>query len=309
MSITDMMGDRSFLSGVGELLEAFENESPSMLGNVVARVITSYTNPGPLRDVREAYDPYQREMATEKSFGPTVYHRTIKSVNNAFPWWSHNVPPAVDAYGNDKTNNGSAYWRSMVPVRSAVIDSDPISIAMMSNNVPIHKPDHTIKLSGHPEFSLLAMDDGAGWVYRTYQEVVGKARHDTIRKVVNSQGYRMLVESGATGEGSEAQQMLRSAVTKGTQIGKVNFIEWLSGRTEFTPKVGGENAFKQPIQLEHSLNKEEYNQLAVALKRRALGVEYNEQAVERAKEEDFFDLETSKAVKGLAPEFREAPRF
>ncbi len=97
-------------------------------------------------------------------------------------------------------------------------------------------------------------------------------------------------------------------LSKATTIANLEFVEWLDGRTEYMPRVGGTAALDEPIQLSHTLTKANYTALAEALKLRSLGREYDPEAINAGRESDVFKLTGQKGVRGLAPEFQ-TPRF
>jgi hypothetical protein len=308
MSLTDMMGDRSFLSGLGETLSAIENASPRMLANVGARIITSYITPGIARDVREFSDPYRREMATTEGFIDPLIERTIKSAMNALPGLSQQLPPSTDVHGDDITNHGTGYWRAMVPVRLGKIKTDDVARAYISNNVPISKPANKIKLRGHPDINLLAIDDGAGWIYREYQRRVGKHRKSMVKQMIDTSQYQELQDNGDVGEGSMSQELIRRVSRRATSLATFEMVQWLDGRTEFMPKIDKENALEAPIQLTHVLNAEQYTALAVEL--RTMGAEARAKfSFDDPELHEFIKIKPHRGVKGMPPELSSIPKF
>jgi hypothetical protein len=282
-----------------------------MLGHIVARVGTSFVTPGIARDIREFTDPYRRDVGTDENIGAAVGDRFWKSLMNAYPWTSQTLPPSVDAFGNYIKNQGEDIWdnlyNALIPIRKTKIKQDPVAAAFIANKVPVNQPDHMIKLPGHPELNLYKLDDGKGWVYHEYQKRVGKEIHKLVGEALNSSAWTELASKGLIGRNSEGSEFIRGVARKATQKATYEFLQDLSGVTEWTPKVEGKQV-AETFKLDKTFDSAYYTELAKAFKESRMANDQEAQTmVNDAREEGVYKMTPPAQVKGLPPELK--PQF
>ena len=265
--VASMLSDRSTLSGLGDLERVFQASESSvgkMAGKQVARMATSFMIPALARDFREGKDAYKRSLDVPDSVGSAAWAAIQKSFINSWPGASESLPPQVDGWGNDMLNMGGTVWRGIVPIRRGEIKQDPVTVALIATAAPLNKPDHLIKFPNMPEVDLLAMDGGAGWIYRAYQIDVGKARYQALQKMVNTKGWQSEVDKDAVGPDTVAGDEVRKVLREARRTATNKFFEKIAGKKTFTPTVAGEQVVGT-LQLAYPFTMEHYKALSKQL--------------------------------------------
>lgn len=271
VTVASMITDRSMLSGLGDIERVFKSSSGSVgkqAGKFGARILTSFIVPNIIRDAREMADPYKRSIDVPAGLGGAMYEAVRKTVFNAVPGLSGKIPPRIDAFGNDMISVGGALYRGLVPIRRAQIKQDPVTAALIGTATPMNKPSNLIKLpiAGAPEVDLLEVDDGAGWVYRMYQQDVGKARYSAIKKLTSSSQWQRAIDKGLVGPDTEMANLLSTIISSARRNATLKFLDKLSGMKSITPTVAGEKTGDK-IELTHVFDKAEYAELIRVLRR------------------------------------------
>ncbi len=267
--VASMLSDRSVLSGLGDLERVFQASEGSVgkqFGKQIARMATSFIIPALARDFREGKDAYRRSLEVPDKFGPAVWASINKTVRNAWPGASEGLPPQVDAFGDDMLNIGGWAWRGLVPIKRAEIKQDPVAVALIATATPMNKPAYLIGLPNGPKIDLLAIDGGEGWVYRAYQQDIGRARYQAIQKLVKTAGWQNEVDKDAISPDSVAGDMVRKVVRDARRIASLAFIKKMSGKTSFTPTVAGEQV-AGTIQLAYPVSLDQYKVITNQLRR------------------------------------------
>lgn len=265
----DLLVDRSMLSGLGDVIDAFDSSNSSgaeRLGKLAGRMATSFIVPGVMRDVREMTDPYQRRHAAVGTLGGTLWETIKDTVQNATPGLSGNSPPRVDAHGRDMLNPAGWLWRGIIPVRVSAADTDPVSLAYLATGVSVAPPDHEISILGGPTINLREWDGGRGWLYNAYERAVGRERHKQVSAVLRSAAWKKAVDTGNYGPDSPIAEVIGEAVREGRKIATLNFFKDMIGRDKIFPTIGGKRVGKA-IELTHTLDQERYNQITRAVHR------------------------------------------
>ena len=309
LELTRMLSDRSFLSGLGDVIHIFDSQGidgPKRVGYFLSRTAQSFMLPSAVRDVREMADPYQRELATSTGLIDATADRTVKQLMNAVPGMSQQLPPRVDAHGEYMLSQGNMFWRGFVPVRAATLNQDEVSRAYIANRSRVRKPRHVVTPPGGSRMApldLLKMDDNAGWVYHRYQREIGKARHAAVKALVNSADYKRVVRSGQLGEDSLGQELVQRAVARGTRIGKLRFFKDMANKKFIRPRVGAEYTGER-IELTHQYSPEEYRQLLVELAKERRGEKADLELIESTKERGVYRVKERDPQAGVPPELR-----
>jgi hypothetical protein len=303
VTTANMMTDKSILSGFDGLTRIFgsgPNSAPKMFGKEAAKIATSFVVPGILRDFREMGDPYQRSLDVENTAVGAFADTFTKVWENATPQWSENIPPQVDGFGEAKIHSAGMLYRGLVPIRTHKFEYDDASIAILNTNTPLNKPDSLVKMiDGGPEIDLLAMDGGQGWVYRAYQQEVGKARHAAVIRLTKTSQWKKWVENNQVNPDSEAGRQVRAAVGRARVDATLIFLDSIAGMTEFTPKVGGENASVGTIVFDQPLDRETYKEITRMLMRQGP----TDEVVDKAKGVGM-KVQKRAPTTGLPPEVR-----
>lgn len=253
LSLASMITDRSMLAGLGDVIElaqASPGTTGRQVGRFTARQLSSFAVPNIIRDFREAADPYRRAQAVPRDVSGATYEAFRKSMANAIPGWSGELPPQVDATGRDMVHGGSAIFRAFSPVRRSDIIDDHVAIAWTITGTPVSRPNERLNVPGSPvEIDVLSLDGYDGWVYREYQKFIGEERSRVTEAVLDTQAWQDAVDTGDFGPNSIIAEALRDQIRKATRVGKLRFLKWAEGRTEFTPHVNGEPV-RDPVQME-----------------------------------------------------------
>ena len=308
ITVATMLTDRSFLAGLGDVERIFQSSEGTVgkqAGKFAGRTITSFYIPGVMRDAREMQDPYKRSLDVPDTLLGATWETVKKATLNAVPWMTDNLPPQVDAHGEDKINGGGMLWRGLVPIRTSHIEQDPVSVAYIVTGTPVNKPDYRLSIpggGGGPKLDLLAMDDGQGWVYRHYQKMVGRERKAAMEKVIKTSVWKKAVENNDFGPESLAADAVMKAVRMGKQAGTIKFLEQLMNQSSFRPKVGGEQM--KEVKIIHAFDKNEYKQLVKALKRKGP----TEENLKKIEDTKIYKYKYKPEQKGLPPEMR-TPEF
>ena len=289
-----MLSDRSVLSGLGDLVRVLSSSEGSIgkqAGKLTGRIATSFFLPAAARDYREMADPYRRSLDVPDTLGSATWTSVVKSTMNAVPFLSENLPPLVDAFGKDMISTGGFLYRGLVPVRRGEIKQDPVAVALMVTATPVNKPDYLIGLPNSPKIDLLQMDDGAGWVYRKYQQKVGELRYRMLKQLTESAGWRNEVEKRNVAPDSVAGDMVRKIVREARRAATLEFINDIANKQYIQPRVAGENVGER-IKIKHVFSKGQYADLAMRLKKegptkevmeevRGAGLKYSHKPIQR----------------------------
>lgn len=303
VTTANMMTDKSILSGFDGLMRVFgagPNSVAKMVGKEGGKIATSFVVPGLLRDFRELGDEHQRSLDVDDTFVGAFTDTFTKVWKNATPQWSEDVPPAVDAFGEDKIHSAGNLYRALVPVRTHKFEYDDASIAILQTNTPVNKPDSLVRWrSGGPKIDLLAMDGGRGWVYRAYQQAVGLARHAEVLKITETSRWKKLVAENRVDPDGEAGDLIRKAVQKGRRHATLQFLKSIASVQSFTPMIGGVPAAVGEIVFDQPLDRGVYEDITRMLRREGPTDEVMEQVTGAG-----FKYRKRIQQQGLPPEVR-----
>ena len=315
MTAANLIADRSVLSGLSDVERVFtasENSFGKMSGKWLARMGTSFVIPAIARDVREMVDDKKRAMEVPDDLGGAFTESFAKAFMNAVPGLSDNLPPQVDAFGNNKRNFGGNAYRGLVPVRKGKGVSDPVAIAIMGVNAPVNKPDSKITVFPNaPKVDLLAMDGHRGWVYYSYQKLVGKERYKAIKQLIETPEWQDLVEKDLVHSEAPVAKIVRNLLEEAQEIAKAKFLEAMSGKTYYYPTVEGKQVAGK-VELERPITYDMLEEFARQLNERGPTPELRERIHQQG-----LSYRPRKGAAGLPPELQlkpekqqgEMPRF
>jgi hypothetical protein len=258
LTIADIIKDDSYLSTITDFIVAIDAKQEARSRSAIASGITSFLVPNLLRDFRRVTDPQKRQMA-----GENIWGQALRIIQNAVPGLSENLPPALDWKGDPMFYYGNAYERGLIPfnVKDAT-KQDVASAAIAYARIPIGTPDRRLSMPGRGNFiDLMSMDEGKGFVYSKYQEILGKARHEAINQVMQDSKWMDLVVDGEIGPGSNGDTILRQALAIGSKVGRVRMLQFLIENDAVT-RLNGET-----IKINHPFDKQEYRDYVIAVQR------------------------------------------
>ena len=287
VAVASLITDRSMLAAFGDLERVF-GSSPGTVGKAAgklgARMVTGFVVPSILRDAREAKDPYYRSMDVPNELGEATWQAFKKTVYNAVPGLSEQLPPKVDIFGADRINTAQMFYRGLLPIKTNSVKQDPAVAALIAMDIPLGQPDSVIKLPANMApnalpIDLLAVDNYEGWVYRSYQQAIGKARQKVITKFVSTADFQAAIdEDRVTPDGVYADQ-LQSQISKATRLTKAKFILTLMDTNSIQPSVAGENIGGR-IEFTHQYDKEQYKAFAKLISREGMTEDIRNEALD-----------------------------
>lgn len=302
LTVASMITDRSMLSGFGELTDIFtasEYTGPRRAGVFVGRTASSFIVPSLVRDFRQLADPYQRSQNTPDDAAGAAVEALLNAILNATPGWSEQLPPAVNAFGEDQMMGGSPMFRAFVPMNRREIRDDPVGQAWIALGISMPTPDSKLRLPGLlPEIDLLSMDGHRGWVYREYVQAVQREKYRATQRFVESSSFKRAVEDGDLGPNSTVAVALQQVLTQANTAGKLRFFQWLEGRDSFEPVVGGE-PIGERIQIT-PINREVLREIDRAVR----GQSPSPEVMERIREHGAVHFRPRREVPGMAEELR-----
>jgi hypothetical protein len=253
----DMLVDESYLSTASDVITAISSKEEARVRSVGASLVNSVMIPNLIRDIRRATDPVKRSGASDNFVG-----QMVNQMKNAFPWWSEDLAPQRDWKGEPLQYYGSAYTRGLIPfdIRNPQ-DSDEASMAVAYARIPPSTPSRSIawpKGQGD-SIELFAMDNGDGYVYDKYVQMVGKARHKAVKELLRKPIWRQMVEEGNIGPGSDGDRALREVMAIGSHVGRLQMLDFLIKHS------GDNNTFQRDngdtIIIHHPVSVGEYRRL------------------------------------------------
>lgn len=143
--------------------------------------------------------------------------------------------------------------------------------------------------------NLMAMDNGAGWLYHMYQMRVGLERKKMIDKFIKKRSsFERIVDQGL-GDKTIMQEYLEKLMALGEKKAKINFLKELSELEKYTPKVrdgkGGWQTSGDTRTIKHPYSKAEYKALIKALAKGAKADPSQTEMIERMIQERTFSVQ------------------
>lgn len=253
--LADNMIDESFMSTTADFITAVQAKNTGRSQSIAASTINSMVIPNLVRDLRRVTDPTVRSTTS-----PDIGTQIVNQMRNAWPGFSDALPPRRDWKGDPINYYGNAYYRGLVPfsVRDSQ-ETDVASMAIAYHRIGPSKPDKRIALPGG-FIDLFAMDEGRGFVYDKYVELMGKARHEAVTRAMGKSGWERAVAEGSIGPGSDGDRILRKALSVGSSNGRLMMLQWLQDHS------GDNNTFKRAngdtVMIHHQFDKQQYKEIA-----------------------------------------------
>ena len=247
LAIGQLLQDRAMLAGIADAFEVMSGRgSANTKADVIANLflVPVMTQPGLVRDFRNMADPIQRQMEAEDTVGGWA-NRAKMRFQNAWPGLSDDLPPKRDWRGDIVVNQSHALIRGMLPITRIDGLTDNATLALLQFDVDIPKPAHTLSLPvAGIKLNILGMDQGRGWAYNKYVEMIGKEQAIEVDALVKEKGFKEdwaeAVKNGQVADGllyEELQEELMSAMSRGRKFAKMDFLDWLHQRETIPGKV------------------------------------------------------------------------
>ncbi len=273
LSMGQLLQDRAMLSSVANVFEVLSGEgSPSTKADVIASLmpLTPVVQPGILRTARHMVDSTRRQMEAEDNVGGW-WERTKARVMNGLPGLSDNLPPKRDWRGNIVVNQATALFGGVLPIPRVKSLTDEGTLALLQFNINIGKPDKILSLPhAGLKLNILGIDDGAGWAYNKYSEIIGIAQSKMIDSLMGSdfkKNWKEAIKNGVVADGIKyeiIQDVLRSHISKARQLGRLEFLKWLDGREAIPGRtIDDETGERQQIPVTEVFRSDNYIELDI----------------------------------------------
>ncbi|KKN03968.1 hypothetical protein LCGC14_1102310, partial [marine sediment metagenome] len=264
----DMIVDESYLSTASDVITAIQSKQESKARSVTASLINSMVVPNLMRDLRKPTDETKRAATSTN-----LLDQVVKHMKNASPWLSEDLPPQRDWKGDPINSYGNAYVRGLIPfnIRNPE-NSDPASMALAYARIPVSVPNKTIDWPGGQgdSIDLFAMDEGAGFVYDKYVEIMGNMRKISINTAMRTSAWKRMVSLDNNGPGSDGEDVLRGALGIGSRIGRLQMLDFLIKHS------GDNNTFHRDngdlIIIHHPVSVQEYIRIRQMVRRENIKV-------------------------------------
>lgn len=179
--------DMTFLQGVSSLLKAF-NDPEAYAGKYVQNSVASLI-PTIVNHVSNAIDPRLR-----------VPEGILQAVEDRIPFLSKKVPLRRDIFGNPVKIPGgvTALFNPFEPIKAV---NNPVIEEAKNIHVDIGLPDKTI--------SGIKLDNAE---YSLYQKVQGEILEETLKSLIESEGYKVLTVTEKEKEFKQTITEVRTAI-------------------------------------------------------------------------------------------------
>jgi len=263
---SDMIMDESYLSTVSDVITAISSKETGRARATAASMINSILVPNLIRDLRRPTDETMRSTTSNN-----LMSQVHKQMINASPWLSENLPPSRDWKGEAVNYYGNAYVRGLIPFNMRDSEnSDPASMAIAYSRIAPSIPNRTIDWPGGQGdgIDLFVMDNGGGYVYDKYLQMVGDVRKRAVDEAMRSSAWKDAVAINDIGPNSTGDQILRKAMNIGSQLGRLSMLEFL------IEHHGGNNTFNRGngdiIHIQHPVSVDTYLQLHSLIREQGL---------------------------------------
>ena len=253
LTVADQVKDESYLSQLADLVVAIDAKKEGRTQSVAASVASSFLIPNIMRDVRRVTDA---EVRTIASAG--IIDQIGKAMKNAVPWLSDGLPPRRDWRGRPVNYYGNVYLRAIIPFNMHDREKqDAASMALAYAQIPISAPNRVMSSPGKwaTGINLFEMDEGDGYVYDRYVQMVGEARARHVDALISHSNWKKLAADDNIGPGSDGDALLRAAVARGSREGRLRMLDFLIERNTFTRANGN------TVIIHHPISKKEYRDL------------------------------------------------
>ena len=184
-SIVRNVGNRTWISGVSDLVNAFDDPQRNLKG-LVSRLAGSIAVPGLVSQAARSIDPVQRDTrevpghSFEMDGGPVgdIYNRyvapfatgAVARIESRIPFLSRNLPASRDPFGQEIRSEGGVGPDIVSPIWTKQDKGDPITGELIRLDKPVGQPSR--KVAGRK----LSTDE-----YSQYQQMSGRYIQDDLK--------------------------------------------------------------------------------------------------------------------------------
>jgi hypothetical protein len=211
-----------------------------------ARQVASMV-PALARDMAKIYrgtveqDPTLMYSPKSMSFFNTLQNELAARV----PGMGEDMPPKRYWDGSIVDGGGGVglyMFNTVSPLQMTNQMDHPESVELAANGIAIPEPNPMMNIGYGMKVDILNDLDNGEQLYDRMLKAVGEARLAAVSQVINHEGYIQRMEDGEDGPGSENAELLQTAITKGSRIGKLTFLRELKETEEVTVEKYGEKA-------------------------------------------------------------------
>jgi hypothetical protein len=186
-SIINNLGNKTWLSGISDLVEAVSN--PEMNGgSFIGRLAGSLAVPTGVNQVARWVDPVQRETRAPsyaQDMEGSFYGRALGSIQNRVPYWSQQLPARRDVFGREMRSEGGAGPDLVSPIWTRAARNDPIIAELLNIQANIGRPQRSMTRDG--ERVRLTPEQ-----FGRYQELSGRYIYEDIQAAMADPEWRTL---------------------------------------------------------------------------------------------------------------------
>lgn len=188
--VADVIKDKAFFAGLGELLNAM-NDPKRYGADYMAKQVGNILQPvyaAALREVTREFDPLSREIKPDPNVPPLEREimRITNSIRARTPGWSTDLPVKPDIFGDDKRVNLDDTVENLTGIPMKPVGEDRVVDELIRLGMPIAKPE--------PELQGVKLDPSihAEYVKLAGKEIKidGKPFRDTIEAIMDAGFYR-----------------------------------------------------------------------------------------------------------------------
>lgn len=187
-SVIQNLSNKTWLSGVSDLVDAIEDRSGSKVGSYLRNEAASVAVPAILAQIARASDPQQRDTSTVGN-----------AIKSRVPILSQQVPARLNVWGNPVPREGLPMGLSAVsPFNVSTPKGDPVTAQLLASGVHVNKPSPSIagvKLT--PE------------QMRAYQMAIGKGAYPAVAGTVGGPDWAGMTNDQRQDAVSDALRQVR----------------------------------------------------------------------------------------------------
>lgn len=176
-SIMQSMASKTWLSGIGDLVEAI-NDPTRYGGGFVRRLVGSAVVPAGVAQLARTVDPTLREAED-----------VLDAVKARVPGLSKTLPAKRDAWGKPVTGEGGVGPDIFSPVWVSTAKNDPVNKALLQARVNLSDPARDVSIGGGKTRRLSAKEFGE------YRGLAGQIAYGEIGDLVNSADWMAMDQS------------------------------------------------------------------------------------------------------------------
>lgn len=228
-SLAEAMGDKTFLIGIADVVDALSAAQSGGDTQFMAKMLASFVPySSAMRSARSAMDP-ERRMTQADSFWGGVWNYTRNTI--PIPAFYDDLPPQVDFWGEPMASQDFIGPDILSPFFMAKYQDDGATYALAQNGVAPGRVPCEVTIPGSGvAVDLHQLDIGkpAPWACHEYQQLVGQQRKMAVEATVRDARYRDLpvgAPQNAAALTVTRGDLLTLALADGKRAGDALFME------------------------------------------------------------------------------------